>query len=173
MSKRFDDSNGPLGRRRRLASFTLVEVILVVLLVAILAAIAVPLVIDSTSGQTVAAARRIASDLQYAQNLAIATQTPVTVTFSVDEETYGLANASGALIHPMTNNAYEVCFASEPGLESLNIVSVQFSGTSEVTFDELGAPSSAGSIVLQAGPHTIRLDVANASGLVSVTVVGP
>ena len=57
-------------------------------------------------------------------------------------------------------------------VEELDIVSASFGGVPSVTFDEMGAPSSAGSIMLQAGPHALRVDVSSATGSVTVVKTG-
>lgn len=161
-------SNKPAGRE----GFTLTEIMIVVLITAILAAIVVPMAVSASSVQAVAAGRMIASDLQYAQNEAITGQTPVTVTFDPGRESYQLANASGDLVHPITNNSYIVDFSADSRFGELDIVSASFGGVPSVSFDEMGAPSSAGSIVLQAGPHALRVDVSSATGTVTVVDTG-
>ncbi len=152
--------------------FTLMEVLIVVLIIGILAVTVVPMALSAASVQAVAAGRMIASDLQYAQNEAIIGQTPVTVTFDPGRESYQLVNASGVLIHPITNDSYIVDFSSDSKFTELDIVSVNFGGETWVTFDEMGAPDVGGSIVLQAGPHALSVDVANVTGSVTVVKTG-
>ncbi len=159
-------------RIRHGRAFTLIEVMIVVLIIGILAATVVPIALSAASVQAVGAGRIVASDLQYAQNDAITGQTPVTVTFDPAAETYRLSNASGDLIHPITNNDYIVDFSSDSKFAEVDIVSVNFGGETWVTFDEMGAPDVGGSIVLQAGPHALSVDVANATGSVTVVKTG-
>lgn len=156
------------GRDRRPAAFTLTELLIVVAVIAILAMAVVPYVLDSSDAQAVSATRLIASALQYAQNEAISSQTPVTVTFTPATETYELSNASGRLIHPISKKQYVVDFRSRRNFNRLNVVSAEFGGEAFVTFDVLGAPSAAGTITVQAGARTMTIAVANVTGLVTV-----
>ena len=151
------------------AGFTLVEILVVVVILAIAAAVVVPHILDTGDFQAVAAARLVACDLQYAQNVAITSQVPVTVTFDVSGNSYTLSNASGPLIHPMSKTAYTADFDTAGGFEQFNVLSASFGGTAAVTFDELGTPSSPGTITLQAGPYMYVISVAAATGRVSVT----
>ena len=160
-------------RRPNRAAFTLVEIMMVLVIIAITAAVVIPNAISTASFQATSAARMIATDLQYAQDTAITSQTPVTVTFNVANESYTLSNASGTLIHPITKVAYVTAFGTLKGFSDVGIVSANFGGASVVTFDELGSPNQAGTISLQAGEHAYRLDVAAATGKVTVTRTGP
>ena len=67
-------------------AFTLIEVLMVVLIMGIAAAVVIPNAINTSDLQAVSAARMVATDLQYAQDTAITTQTPVTVTFQPTAE---------------------------------------------------------------------------------------
>jgi len=154
------------------AAFTLVELLVVLVILAIAAAIIVPSVRGLGDLAATSAARTIATDLQYAQNASITFQLPVTVSFDVSGETYTLSNESGPLIHPMSKSAYTVGFSGQEGFENLDIVSANFSGGPAVTFDELGAPDSAGTVVVRSGRYAYRIDVAAATGKVTVTYVG-
>jgi len=165
MRQKTQDPRSPSG-------FTLTELILVLAILAIMAALVIPLSVGTSDFQAVSAARMIAADLEYAQNTAITSQTPVTVTFDSSGESYSLSNESGLLIHPISKSAYTISFLSREGFEKLDVVSSDFGGGSSVTFDELGAPDNAGVVVLQAGAHTYRVEVAAATGRVTVTSDG-
>ncbi len=158
------------GRRnnRQAPAFTLIELLVVVVILAIAAAVVIPSM-NTSSLQAVSAARMIAADLQYAQNIAITTQRPVTVTFDAEGNSYSLSNASGALIHPMNKNAYSIDFGSQSGFNQLDIVYASFYGGASVTFDELGAPDNPGNITVQAGANVYMIDVAGITGRVTVT----
>jgi prepilin-type N-terminal cleavage/methylation domain-containing protein len=160
----------PAKRLRTLRrGFTVAELMVVVAVAAIMAAVVVPMAMDSSGIQAVSAARRINADLQYAQNEAISSQTDVTVTFNPSDESYRLSNASGGLIHPMTKKDFTVDFRTESGLGQVDIVSASFGGSASVTFDPIGAPSSGGTVTIQAGPHLVQLSVAGVTGLVTIT----
>jgi len=159
--------------RRQLSGFTIAEILVVVMVLAIAAMVVLPYVTSTTDLEVVSAARLLAADLQYAQNVAITDQEPVTVTIEAAGDSYRLwSNESDPLIHPITKSDYRVDFASERGFSHLDIVSADFGGASAVTFDSLGAPDSAGTITLQAGSHVYRLSVADITGKVTVAAVG-
>lgn len=160
-------------RSRSPAGFTLVELLVVVIVLAIIGAMVAPMMVGATSVEAVSAARMIAADLQYAQNVAITTQSPVKVTFYPALEKYDLvSNASGLLKHPMTKADYVVDFRSRTDLGHADIVSANFASSSLVTFDELGSPDNGGAVTVQAGAQLYRVDVAPVTGVVSVTAIG-
>jgi len=159
-------------RKDNFAAFTLIELLVVLVILAIAAAIVIPSFSGLGELEVTSAARTIAADLQYAQNMSITFQEPVTVTFDTGDESYTLSNESGPLIHPMTKSAYTVAFSNQKGFENLDIVSADFAGGATVTFDELGAPDNAGAVTVQSGRHAYRIDVSAATGKVTVTDVG-
>ena len=150
------------------------ELIVVLVILAIAAALVVPYA-SGGSSQAVSAARVIASDLQYAQSTAVTTQQPVTVKFTPWENTYTYTlkdSNSLPLIHPITTKSYTVNFRSMRGFENVTIVSAVFGSGELVTFDATGAPDPAGSVTVKAGAFQYRLNVAAATGNVTVTRLG-
>jgi Tfp pilus assembly protein FimT len=142
----------------------------VVIIVAIAAAMIIPQALDSSSFQALSAARVICGDLEYARDLAITSSTPVTVTFDTVGNTYTLTNTSGNLIHPITKaTPYTVNFGAMKGFARVDVLTAAFGSNARVTFDETGAPDNAGTVTLVAGPHSYRIDVAAATGKVTVT----
>jgi prepilin-type N-terminal cleavage/methylation domain-containing protein len=150
--------------------FTLVEIIVVVLILAIAAAIIVPQAVQSSDVQSLAGARTLACDIEYARDLAITRATPITVKFEVANNLYRLRNASTDLVNPITQKAYVMSYATQAGLTKVTLVSTTFTG-GMVTFDETGSPDAAGSATLRAGSWSYRIDVAAATGKVSVTAL--
>jgi len=142
---------------------------LVVLIVGIIAAMVIPSALNTADLQALSAARMLATDLQYAQDTAITSQTPVTVTVNPNAESYFLSNASGTLIHPITKGAYVVDFRSMQGFTAVNVVSANFGGTGQVSFDEVGTPSQAGSVVIQGGPSVYTVTVSAVTGRVTAS----
>lgn len=151
---------------------TLVELMVVLVLLSIVAAVIVPRAVQTSDLEVVSAARVLAADLNYAQDLAITSQTPVTLTFNVTQNSYTLSNQSGTLIHPITKEEYQTVFSAENGFGKTEILSAAFGSESAVTFDELGAPDSSGTVALQAGAHMYNVSVASATGRVTVTRIG-
>lgn len=142
---------------------------MVVVIVGIVAAVVIPNAISTSDLQVMSAARMVTTDLQYAQDTAITSQTSVSVVFQPTGETYRLRNTSGDLIHPITKDVYNVDFTSLRGFGEVDVVSASFSGASTVTFDELGTPNAGGTVVLRAGPHVYTITVAAVTGTVTVT----
>ena len=164
------DNTAVVARRAAVTAggFSLAEVLIMVFVIVIAAAVVIPLLGSSGYSVTVAAARRVSSDLQYAQDMAIATQKDITVTFDINRESYWLSNESGVLIHPISNNAYTTDFTADTELSQLDIVKV--SGGGSVTFDTAGVPNLACTVVLRAGGSTLNVTVSSITGTVSVAV---
>ena len=155
---------GIVHKNNFLLGFTLVEIIVVLVILAISVAMIVPYVTSAAGIQASSSARLIMSDLEYAQNQAITTQTPVSVTFSVSGNSYTVSNASGTLIHPISKQAYIVDFDTTGGFGNVSVSSASFGGASVVTFDALGAPDNGGTVTVVAGPQTYTVTVAPVSG---------
>jgi len=151
---------------------TLVEVIVVMVLLLIAAAMVVPNVSSTEETRVSSAARMLMADMEYAQNVAITYQSPVTVTFDVAAESYSLSNASGPLTHPTSKDAYTVDLTAIDELRGCEIISANFAGGGSITFDELGTPDNAGDVIVQAGDYPYRLSVAAATGKLTVNYTG-
>ena len=149
-------------------AFTLLELMVVVVIMAIMGAMIVPMIAGAGEMQALSAARIIATDIQYAQNVAITMQTPVTVQFDASADKYTLSNASGPLKHPMTNKDYVVDFQTREDFEQLNIATVSFDGDASLVFDELGSPDAGGSVTVLGGSQMYRIDVTSVTGTVNV-----
>ena len=164
------DNTAVVARRAVVTAggFSLTEILIVVIVIVIAGTIVIPLLGSSNYSVTVAGARRVASDLQYAQDTAVATQKDITVTFDINRETYWLSNASGVLIHPISNNAYTTDFRVDKELSQLDIATV--AGGGSVTFDPTGVPNVRCVVVLRAGGSTFNVTVSSVTGTVSVAV---
>lgn len=159
-------TNRPRSDRRR--AFTLIELVVVMAILAIVAVMVIPYASDGASYEAMAAARRLVADLEYAQSMSITEQSPVTVTFLEGDERYTLTNASGTLKHPIDKDDYVVDFDDGQDFGQVDLYSASFGTQKAVTFDELGAPSQAGTILLQAGPHLYTIKVAAATGAITI-----
>lgn len=165
----YQNRKSGFSARKSISAFTLMELIVVLTILAIIVAIVVPMVADTSGNmQAVAGARMVATDLQYAQNIAITEQRPITVTFDTTTNSYSLSNASSTLIHPIYKTAYSIQFGAGSDFDQLSIVSASFGVSSAVTFDELGAPSNSGTVTLRSGTSVYTIDVAAATGVVTV-----
>ncbi len=159
-----------IGLQRRGASaadgFSLVELLVMTAVLIVAMAIVVPMLGSSSYSVSRAGARRLASDMQYAQDYAISSQKDVTVSFDLASESYSLSNESGVLIHPITNSDYEIVFSSISELANLDIVST--AGGGSVTFDTGGVPDVGVTITLRAADSLFYVKVSAVTGTVSV-----
>lgn len=170
---------------RLLRGWTLVEILVVLTIMGIAAGVVVPMFGSNDDMEARSAARMIAADLQFAQNTAITTQTNahgpvagVKVVFAPSATGVGSYrliyddNESSTLKNPITGSDYNVVFSSGSGFGSLRLSQTTFAANT-VEFDATGAPSSAGSVTVQAGQTVYRVDVAASTGKVTVTCVTP
>ncbi|MEO1237303.1 MAG: GspH/FimT family pseudopilin [Planctomycetota bacterium] len=153
--------------------YTLVEVLLVVAILGIVSAAVIPSMLTAGSMGVQAAARVIVADLLYAQNEAIAQQAPRAVVFDVANDRYQVNDEFGnALSLDWINgdaNNYVVDFTEDARFQGVTITAVDFNGGSEITFDDLGGPSSGGSITIVFDRRSYRIDVAEFTGRITVT----
>jgi type II secretion system protein H len=162
------DYQGPCPR-----GFTLVEILAVVVIIAIAAAMVVPRLGSTGDVQAMAAMQETVANLQYAQNEAIVLQTPITVAFDANADSYVLRDANSTpLKHPITKWDFRVPFRTTRGTDQVDLMTANFNGQPAVTFDTLGAPTQGGSITLGAEGYTYRLDVAPVTGKITVTRTG-
>jgi prepilin-type N-terminal cleavage/methylation domain-containing protein len=152
----------------KLRGFSLVELVLVICIMAVVASMAVPRFANSLMRNRVeAAARRIVSDLSFAQRharLASASQ-PVLFGSKNHYSLPGLADPD----HPASE--YEVRL-DEPPYE-VSIRDVNLGDDEEIVFDAYGVPNTGGSLVVQAGDHARMISIAEGTGQTTVTVVPP
>jgi type II secretory pathway pseudopilin PulG len=88
--------------QRGAIGFTITEIMVVTILLGIASAVAIPQFGGNTTQYAQSAATTISQTFQYAQDLAITTQSPVTVSISDSGYVYTLKNSLGAeLTHPV------------------------------------------------------------------------
>lgn len=156
-------------------AFTLIEILIVLAILGISVAVVVPMIGDRGSVKTAAAARKIIADLNYIQNMAIATQRPHLIRFGDSE--YDLAWRESTTIeqleHPINKTPFVVGFgskATEAALADVTIQSVDIDGKTALAFDAFGGPqaydANAGTFTDLSAPATIKLG----SGESSMTI---
>ncbi len=159
------------GRVVQRSGLTLIEVVVVVVILAIGAAIVIPMTSSASSLQARAAADMVYADIEYMRSLAMTHGQVHQMVFDTVNESYQIQDQSGTPVaHPVNQGQiYEFVF---PGsrLGNVNIVSVDFNGTSILAVNHLSIPYSfggsyaklgaAGTIVLRAGglTHTVRIE---------------
>ena len=129
----------------RAKAFTLVELLMVVVIVSIVGAIALPRYGNAVAQYRLdAAAKRIVADIDYARALAMSTSQSRSIIFSPAYQTYSIANVTSL---DNRSTTYTVNLNAEPYKSSL--VSATFGGSSTITFDPYGTPSSGGTVVVR------------------------
>jgi type II secretory pathway pseudopilin PulG len=150
--------------RRSRAAFSLTELAIVVLIMGIFGAVTAPKFFDSLLFHRVElAARRVKSDLELVRQTARLTSTQQTLT--VIGLTYSTSAAVTDLDRP--TQAYSLDFSKPP--YSLNALSANFGGQTEVHFNGYGLPSSGGTVIVQAKNHQCTVTLDGATGQVSIT----
>ena len=157
----------------RLRAFTLIEVLIVMVILGIAAVAAVPMFSSAGDLQVRSAANIIASDLEYAKNMAITRGKNYSVIFDAANETYRIVDPNGEIDHPVKKGfKYIMNFKTESRLNRVDIVSAQFQpgANSTITFDYLGSPYSGNSAVptnsLDSG--TINISTGDAAAVIHV-----
>ncbi len=162
----------PISDRRSSAAFTLLEVLVVVVILGLIAAAVVPQISRAGGMSAQAAARLIVSDLMFAQNEAIAQQAWRQVIFDPTHDSYRLADAGGTtLTAPWMGGDYVVSFADDRRFSGVSLVGVDFSGQTQVVFDDLGTPDAGGTIDVAADGTGYRITVAAFTGRITVAPV--
>lgn len=167
------------NQRQAQTAFTLIEVLIVVTIIGIVSAVVVPEMLNSGQMTTQAAGRIVIADLIYAQNEAIAQQSPRRLVFNTNDNRYSLTDGAGNVIHvnwksggPGTGN-YIVDFANDQRFAGVSLGAVNFGGDAFVEFDDLGSPSAGGTIDLIGAKAHYRVVVSPLTGRVTIAPVDP
>ena len=172
-------SKSTTTRKRLTKGYTLIEVLVTVTIMGLAAAIIVPNMLQAGTLGVQAGARIIISDLLFAQNEAMAQQSTRRIVFDPDNNSYRVEkydSASTAWVLEFNpskgagNNQqnYEVDFEKDSRFKGIQIVSAEFNGDSTIEFDDLGNPSSGGTIELRFDEHRYEIKVAPFTGRVTV-----
>ncbi|MBI1367443.1 MAG: prepilin-type N-terminal cleavage/methylation domain-containing protein [Planctomycetes bacterium] len=158
--------------RQSARGFTLIEVLVVVIILGIAGAIVVPHMLEAGTLSIQAAARMIISDVLYAQNEAIARQATYKVVFDAANNSYRLTDANDVTLSAAwRGGAFVVDFDQDRRFSGVQITKVDFAGGNTVSFDELGAPSTGGTVELSADGHQYRVTVTAFTGRVTVAPI--
>ena len=158
--------------------FTLIELVMIIVIVGIIALAAMPKITTGSAVRLEAACQKIASDLRYAQEMALAQQVRFGISFDIANEAYFAYRVSVATKarDPQTRNNFDVSFVTLNEFKGIDISSTNFSN--KVEFDSVGAPydgsgvilSSQGVITLQAqaGAYSRTVRIEPKTGKVSI-----
>jgi len=166
-------------RKRTTRAYTLIEVLITVTIMGLAAAIIVPNMLQGGTLGVQAGARMIIADLLFAQNEAMAQQSDRRLVFdsagnsyrvekyNASSDTWELEfNPSKGLGGDMKN--YVMDFDDDSRFRGVEIVSASFNGTSEIRYDDLGSPSSGGTVRLRFESHVFDVKIAAFTGRVTV-----
>ncbi|HVT29135.1 MAG TPA: GspH/FimT family pseudopilin [Lacipirellulaceae bacterium] len=144
-------------------AFSMIEVVIVLLIMGVMAAVAVPTFFDSLLFHRVeSAARRVKSDLELARTEARLTSATQSMQFT--SSTYTLSNTTSL---DKSGAGYTVDLTKEPF--ALDSATANFSGSSTISFDGYGTPSSAGTVTLTAKSHQCIVTLNGVTGDVTIT----
>lgn len=140
------------------------EVLILMLVIGVIVAVAAPYFTDFLSHFLADnAAKRIASDLRFAQYQARVSGAPRAVHFAVDSQTLTLRGTEDS---DCPSSDYAVKLSEAP--YSVALVSSDFGGDSQIVFDPDGRPDSGGSVLVKVGSRRRTITVDSETGEVSV-----
>ena len=160
------------------SGFTLIELVMIIVILGIVALAVMPKTMAEPRVKLEAACQKIASDLRYAQEMALAQQVRFGISFDIANEAYFAYRVSVATKarDPQTRNNFDVSFVTLNEFKGIDIASTNFSN--KVEFDSIGAPydgngvilSSQGVITLQAqaGAYSRTVRIEPKTGKVSI-----
>lgn len=164
----------PSGQRGRyVAGYTLVEVLVVVLIVATLAAAALPALAATLENmKATALAREIATDMRYAQALAVKTGVRHRVSFWAPGQAYAVRrweSGDWALCtHPVTKKEWRVELDGHSRYAGLSMKTSSFGAGEYLYWNPSGAPDDGGYVTFTLGRTTCTVRVAPLSGKITV-----
>lgn len=155
---------------RRMAAFTMVEMVVVMLIMGIFAAAAVPTFYDSLLFHRVeSAARRVKADLELVRQTARLTSAEQ--TFTVLGNAYSASSAVADLDRPTL--PYSVDLSKPPYSV---VVAANFGGFTEVRFNGYGTPLRpngtplvSGTVVVHSGNHQCTVTLDGTTGQVTIS----
>ena len=153
--------------------FTVAELLTVIVLVSTLVVAAMPMLASNLNSlRATALAREIATDIRYAQSLAVKTGSQYCVTFWEADQAYAVRVWAGGdwqvCSHPVTKKPWKVYLSPGTRYAGLSFTAAQFGTNSYVVFDKYGSPDNGGAVTFTLGPTTRTVLVAALSGRVTV-----
>ncbi len=181
MGAREHRDSGALRRRGTRASrraFTLVEFLIVVLIVSTIAATALPALSAAMESMKASAlAREIATDLRYAQMLAVKTGVRHRVSFWTEGQAYAVRYENGSswdlCTHPITKKDWQRQLDQHSRYGGLTLIAAKFGSGEYLYWDTLGSPEAGGYVTFTLGKSTRTLWVEPLSGRVRVETTAP
>jgi len=159
------------GAPRR--AFTLVEFLIVVLIVSTIAATALPTLSTATQSMKASAlAREIATDVRYAQMLAVKTGVRHRVSFGQTDQVHEVCRWEGGewklCDHPITKKPWRSALDDRSRYAGLTLQESKFGSSEYLYWGALGSPDAGGYVRFTLGNTTRTINVASLSGKVTV-----
>jgi type II secretory pathway pseudopilin PulG len=131
-------------------SYTIIELIMVIVIVGILAASSIPRFQSFYYIKLNGAMKKVASDIRYAQQLAISRHESYNIIFNTATEAYEIRRVSdnSYATNPFSRGNFIVNFTSDPQYNGIKIDSTSFGGT--LQFDWQGIPRNGAGTALSA-----------------------
>jgi prepilin-type N-terminal cleavage/methylation domain-containing protein len=136
------------NKMKKTKGFTLIELVMILVIAGIVALAAMPKTAAGSRIKLEAACQKIAYDLRYSQEMAMAQQVRFGISFDPVNEAYFVYRVTVATKakDPQTRNNFDVSFANLSEFKGINIASTNFSNKTE--FDSTGAPYDGNAVIL-------------------------
>lgn len=175
-------------RKARATGFTIVELVMVIVIVAILAVIAQSRFSSYYDLKLEGAARKLAADIRYAQQISLSQHASHGIEFDTANNRYRLYHVSSGVnvTDPLTRetgvsgqdwtSGYVVAYGTDPEFEGIDMTSASFGSASTLRFTSLGTPqdsvganlSSAGSVGMSLQGYSRTVQVTPNTGQITV-----
>lgn len=160
---------------------SLIELIMVIVIIGILSVSVAPRFETFYSIRFRTAAKKLVSDIRYAQSTAVSQHANISMTFYIANDTYLTYFTSNgtAIRDPFTHTSMIMDYNTDPQYPGIDIAAVSFNGTNTLRFNWEGKPQDYNGFDLFANNSTtvvlryrdfddIYLDVAPYSGRVTI-----
>ena len=149
-------------------SFTVIELVMVMVIIGVLSVISMPVIITSYSSIKIDGAyKQLKQDIRYAQQLAVSRQVVHGIYLDPSADSYFVyrLNTSNIVKDPSTQKPLNVIYG-QGKFSGVDMVSTTFNipANNTLEFNSLGAPSCAGTITLRYGSITKTVDVEQNTG---------
>ena len=160
--------------------FTMMDLVMVIAILSIFSVMAIPRLTSLHTVKLYGVANKLASDIQYAQQIAISKQIPCGISFNPGTDSYFVYEGAYSgpttpkATDPYTRGAFIVDYQSEAHYKGIDLASTSFGDRLE--FDSLGRPYNSGGILttsseeveLQSGGETRKVLITPNTGAIRV-----
>lgn len=149
--------------------FTFIEVILVIAILAIIAGAGLSLLNNSGSDFNIdSAARRIASDINYARSFAISSGKKINIVFNYVNERYSIDDGSTFIKHPLRKDDFIVTFTDKFGLKDVDLYQVVINGGGSTLSFKTDGTVNGGLVEIRCAGKSKKIAINQSNGAVSI-----